>query len=42
VKESERITWQYDRDVADPRVQHTLNVKVDEYGNVLESAKVAA
>jgi RHS repeat-associated protein len=27
--------------VADPRVEHTLNVKVDEYGNVLESAKVA-
>jgi hypothetical protein len=41
VKESERITWQYDRDIADPRVEHTLNVKVDEYGNVLEAAKAA-
>jgi len=41
VKESERITWQYDRNIADPRVEHTLNVAIDEYGNVLESAKVA-
>jgi RHS repeat-associated protein len=41
VKESEDITFYYDREPDDPRVEHTLNVKVDEYGNVLESATVA-
>src|SRR5262249_29208613 len=41
VKESERLTFHYDRDVGDPRVEHVLNVSVDEYGNVLESATVA-
>ena len=41
VTESERITFAYDREPADPRVEHTLNVKVDELGNVLESATVA-
>jgi RHS repeat-associated protein len=40
-KESEGITYQYERDPQDARVSHTLNVRFDEYGNVLESAKVA-
>lgn len=40
VKESEAITYSYDRNMEDPRIAHTLNIKLDEYGNVLESASV--
>lgn len=40
VKESEAVTYHYDRVLDDPRVEHTLNVRVDELGNVVESATV--
>lgn len=40
VKESEAITYSYERNVADPRIAHSFNLKLDEYGNVLESAAV--
>jgi len=40
VKESETITYSYERNTEDPRIVHTLNIKLDEYGNVLESASV--
>lgn len=40
VKESEVITYNYERNPEDPRVAHNLNIKFDEYGNVLESAAV--
>lgn len=40
VKESEAITYSYERQTDDPRIAHTLNVKLDEYGNVLESATI--
>ncbi len=40
VKESEAITYNYERDPADPRIAHNLNLKLDKYGNVLESAAV--
>lgn len=40
VKESEAITYNYERDPDDPRIAHGLNIKLDEYGNVLESASV--
>ncbi|TAK51666.1 MAG: insecticidal toxin complex protein, partial [Bacteroidetes bacterium] len=40
VKESEVITYSYERNTEDPRVAHNLNIKLDEYGNVLESASV--
>ena len=40
VKESEAITYNYERNTEDPRVSHSLNIKLDEYGNVLESASV--
>lgn len=40
VKESEAITYGYERDNEDPRIAHTLNIKLDEYGNILESASV--
>lgn len=40
VKQSEAITYSYERDTDDPRIAHTLNISLDEYGNVLESAAV--
>ncbi len=46
VTESEAITYQYDLDLmdsavtADPRIAHTLNLKTDEFGNVLQSVAV--
>ncbi|MCS3795320.1 SpvB/TcaC N-terminal domain-containing protein [Niastella sp. OAS944] len=40
VKESEAITYSYERDTQDPRIAHTLNISLDEYGNILESASV--
>lgn len=40
VKESEAITYNYERSSEDPRIVHTLNIELDEYGNILESAAV--
>lgn len=40
VKASEAITYSYERDTEDPRIAHTLNISLDEYGNILESASV--
>lgn len=45
--ESEAITYQYELDLTvespqiDPRIAHTLNLQIDEYGQVLESVAVA-
>ncbi len=36
----EAITYHYERNPADPRVQHALTLEVDEYGNVLRSVAV--
>jgi RHS repeat-associated protein len=46
VTESEAISYQYDLDLrsetqlADPRIAHTLNLNIDQYGNVLQSVAV--
>ncbi|UPZ15123.1 toxin TcdB middle/C-terminal domain-containing protein [Flavobacterium humidisoli] len=40
VKESEAITYNYERNIEDPRISHSLNIKLDEYSNVLDSASV--
>lgn len=40
MKESEAITYSYERNPEDPRIIHSLNIKLDEYSNVLESASV--
>jgi RHS repeat-associated protein len=40
VKESEAIAYTYERDPEDPRIAHNLNIKLDEYGNVKESAAI--
>ncbi|MBA3242865.1 MAG: VCBS repeat-containing protein, partial [Acidobacteria bacterium] len=36
----EALHYNYERDPADPRVQHALTLEVDEFGNVLTSAAV--
>ncbi|NES18675.1 MAG: toxin [Symploca sp. SIO3E6] len=47
VTESEAINYHYELDLQpaslqpDPRIAHTLNLQIDEYGNVLESVAVA-
>lgn len=40
VKESEAITYSYERNTEDPRIAHSLNIKLDEHGNILEAASV--
>ncbi len=40
VKKSESITYSYERHTEDPRIEHSLNLKIDAYGNVLESAAI--
>jgi len=40
VTESEALTIHYERNEKDPRIAHNLNIKLDELGNVLESASV--
>lgn len=36
----EALTYHYERNPADPRVQHTLTLEVDGYGNVLKEAAI--
>lgn len=40
VHESEAATFYYERNMGDPRIAHTLNLEVDNFGNVLKSASV--
>lgn len=40
VKESEAITYAYERNPTDPRIAHSMNLETDEYGNVLEAVSV--
>ncbi len=40
VKVREAVTYSYERNAEDPRTAHCLNLKIDEYGNVLEQATV--
>ncbi|KAK6511381.1 hypothetical protein TWF481_000298 [Arthrobotrys musiformis] len=36
----ESLSYQYDRNMADPRIQHQLTLDVDQYGNILKSVTV--
>src|ERR1051326_2164556 len=40
ITESEAITYYYERDQNDPRIAHTLNTDIDEYGNIRQSASI--
>jgi RHS repeat-associated protein len=37
----EAINVHYERDPADPRIQHTLTLDIDDYGNVLKDAAIS-
>jgi len=39
--QTEQITWEYERKPHDPRVSHSFNLEMDEYGNVTKSAAVS-
>jgi RHS repeat-associated protein len=41
VHPDETINYHYERNSGDPRIQHTLTLEVDEYGNVVKQAAVA-
>jgi RHS repeat-associated protein len=38
--EQETLTFNYERNPLDPRIAHSINVAIDAYGNVLESAAI--
>ena len=40
VTESEALSIHYERNETDPRIAHTLNIELDELGNVLKAASV--
>lgn len=40
VLESEGLTYTYERNPADPRIAHSMNIEVDELGNVLKAAAI--
>jgi len=37
----EALTYHYERNPADPRIQHALTLEVDDFGNVLKQAAIA-
>lgn len=41
VKQSEEITYSYERDTDDPRVVHGVNLEIDRFGRILKKAVVA-
>ncbi|BAU54872.1 SpvB/TcaC N-terminal domain-containing protein [Mucilaginibacter gotjawali] len=38
--EKQRLTLHFERNPADPRIEHAINVQIDPYGNVLQSASI--
>ena len=36
----EAISYHYERNPADPRIQHALTLEVDDFGNVLKQAAI--
>lgn len=38
--EKETLTFNFERNPLDPRIAHTFNVEIDDYGNVLQSASI--
>jgi RHS repeat-associated protein len=41
VLESEALTYTYERNPGDPRIAHSMNIEVDELGNVLKAAAIS-
>ncbi|CAN5793742.1 hypothetical protein BH11BAC3_BH11BAC3_12900 [soil metagenome] len=40
VQESEALTYNYERNLADPRIAHVMNIDIDRFGNVKKSAAI--
>ncbi|HMQ87133.1 MAG TPA: SpvB/TcaC N-terminal domain-containing protein [Flavilitoribacter sp.] len=38
--EKEKLAFQYERNPLDPRIAHSMNIEIDEYGNVLQAASI--
>jgi RHS repeat-associated protein len=41
VHESELLSYNYERSANDPRIVHTLNIEIDNFGNILQSTTIA-
>lgn len=41
VQESEALTYAYERNPADPRIDHKMNIETDQFGNVLKAAVIS-
>ena len=41
VLEGEALTYTYERNPADPRIAHSMNIEADEFGNVLKAAAIS-
>ncbi|MBK7637005.1 MAG: hypothetical protein IPJ13_24055 [Saprospiraceae bacterium] len=39
--EKEKLSFTLERNPSDPRISHNINVEIDSYGNVLQSAAIA-
>jgi hypothetical protein len=39
--ESEALTYTYERNPADPRISHSINIETDEFGNTLKAATIS-
>lgn len=39
-KENETISYSYERNIDDPRISQNINIKLDAYGNILESVSI--
>jgi RHS repeat-associated protein len=39
--DNEAISYNYERDVTDPRISHALSIETDNYGNVLQAVQLA-
>ncbi len=37
----ESLTHHYERELSDPRIQHTFNLEIDEYGHILKTVNIA-
>jgi RHS repeat-associated protein len=41
VKQSESLTYSYERNPSDPRITHSMTIETDEFGNVLKAAGIS-
>ncbi|NOQ26245.1 MAG: toxin [Bacteroidales bacterium] len=39
--DNEAVSYNYERDISDPRISHALSLETDDYGNVVQAAQLA-